>query len=326
MTRLWLIIFAFLLGAMVFLLQWRVPSSHKYLFRFNPYHLAEVTLVNPEGSFTFQYTDEEWYLTQPEQIRAFQKGVTILISRLLTIEPKRTIDMPPAAALAEYGLETPRITARIRLTDGTEYGIDLGNETPMGGVMYARCLHDPAHLYLVSNLLQHTLGVGLLEWRERRWITAPDVATIQKVGVTLMGDTWALVKRPAGWVLEDAHETRPIDPGVVERLWGAMRQVTYHKILMKDAGGVADGFQYPADLTLTLEGAETRSYTFYFHGAQIYTPTPLTKGRPLKFHTTSVTPLLKHLAALRQIPSLDWWYESLWVRVQAMAPTLVMEQ
>lgn len=308
-TRLWVVVLLLLVGAMVFLLQWRGPAHKQYLLRCNPHAVADITLTNSFGTFLFENVNEEWYLKGPERRRAFHKAVGFLIAHLVTIEPRRVVD-PPWGNPVDFGLQPPRIAVRLTTADGKACGLQIGTVNPLGEAVYAQVDGDP-HLYLLANILPRYLDQGPLEWVSRRWIHPPPLEALTALRVSLLSNQWAFVHGPTGWVVKDDEGEQPLAEAKMTAIWQAMQGVNMHKLIGRaDAEGVVQGFQYDPDLQLTLEGEDaTQRYEFWFTGPKVFGQSPLAPKHVVKFHAVSLVPLLQLFSEIRHIPPLKWWSE-----------------
>jgi hypothetical protein len=90
--------------------------------------------------------DGKWQLKQPEEAPADQIRVDSLVSRLSTLTATRTIDAP--ASLAEFGLDQPKVQAKLTLKSGQTHTLLVGDQNPDKTTYYAK-LPDRQTVYLI---------------------------------------------------------------------------------------------------------------------------------------------------------------------------------
>jgi hypothetical protein len=98
----------------------------------------------------FSKADGEWQMTVPVRGRADFTTVDGLVSRLDTLQTK-SIVVPEATALAEYGLEKPETT--IQLGSGSSQATLLIGKEAGEGVVYAKDQSRPAVITIESTLV-----------------------------------------------------------------------------------------------------------------------------------------------------------------------------
>ncbi len=91
--------------------------------------------------------DGKWLLKQPEQGPADQVRVDSLLSALGTLTATRTIDAP--ASLAEFGLDQPKVQAKVTLKSGQTPTLLVGDQNPDKTSYYAKLPDQPA-VYMIS--------------------------------------------------------------------------------------------------------------------------------------------------------------------------------
>ena len=116
----------------------QAEADAKTLLEFDPQTVTQVALVYPDRELHLAHDDAGWNITQPIEARADSEAVDNLVKAVDEAEISRTLD-EPQPDLALYGLDTPAVTVRLTLRDGTQLPhITVGNDTPVGYAVYVQ--------------------------------------------------------------------------------------------------------------------------------------------------------------------------------------------
>jgi hypothetical protein len=154
---------------------------------------------------------DEWRLVTPRPGRADGSAVAEMLSAVEFLEYRAKVGDPGARARAEYGLQPPRAT--IRLKAGTkELVLSVGNDDATGQGAYAARGDEPV-VYVVEKKLRELLDRDADALRDRR-LLAFDAGKVKQLRV---GDA-VLAKEGSAWFLTTPQKVRASDTKVQDLL------------------------------------------------------------------------------------------------------------
>lgn len=98
--------------------------------------VESLKLQNPDGTFVIVKKDTEWTLSSPTDITADPSVLSSIVINAASLTADKLVE-ENAANLATYGLDKP-IIITLKLKDGTEKVLEIGNLTPTKSGHYAR--------------------------------------------------------------------------------------------------------------------------------------------------------------------------------------------
>lgn len=100
----------------------------------------------------------------PERFPFDEYALSTVFSLSAQLENLRTIEQNPQSLLP-YGLETPRTTVTMHLSDGTETVLYIGDETPMADGYYAK-LEEDSRVCMIDSYTGEILSEDLYYFRK----------------------------------------------------------------------------------------------------------------------------------------------------------------
>ncbi|NLK21972.1 MAG: DUF4340 domain-containing protein [Epulopiscium sp.] len=97
--------------------------------------INKMMLISNEEELIFERRENDWILYSREDLELDQNIVDTLASSFAILFAERVVEENPED-LEKYGLNTPVVTARAILSDGSEKVYYLGNKTPEGNTYY----------------------------------------------------------------------------------------------------------------------------------------------------------------------------------------------
>ena len=173
--------------------------------------------------------DNTWHVVHPVEAKADTQEIETLLSELRILKVSTFeadgADANVAARLEKYGLDTPRIQARITDTSNT-YTLHIGSagtvDTGTQGQVYVKAsLHQDA-IYTVSEDVYNLLNKSVFDLRDKRVIDFERTDTIRfeikhgketTIGTRNFDDTWEL-QTPTGKIKADADAVSDLLFGV----------------------------------------------------------------------------------------------------------------
>ena len=156
----------------------------------------------------------KWELTAPKPLPADSDAVQGVTSTITSLSADSVVDDKPAN-LDQFGLGEPAFALKVTTKDGKTRQLQLGDEAPTSGLVYAKVEGDPK-VYALSTSMKTSLDKTWRDLRDKRLLTFnPDKIT--RVEVTAKKQTvefgknaqneWQIVKpqpyRADGWQVEE---------------------------------------------------------------------------------------------------------------------------
>ena len=195
--------------------------------------LVELEVTASTGERTvLRKTDGEWRLTQPIETGADAIEVSGITSGVASLEIERVV-ADSAADLAAFGLDEPRITLAFKAEGDTEFTrLMLGDETAIGGDMYATTTNDP-RVFLVAAYLDGSFDRTTFDLRDKTILhfVRDDVDRLE---LTTAAHTVAMAENDDSWRLEHPWQAQA-DSGTVDTLVTRLATGRMQALIASDA-------------------------------------------------------------------------------------------
>lgn len=106
-----------------------------------------ITIEGKDGKLVFGKEEKGWVLIQPEGLKVDNSVIGSIAFDILALTADNVVE-EKADDLGKYGLNSPIVTAAVKLTDGSSKVLELGNETPLKDGYYAK-LKDNNKVYII---------------------------------------------------------------------------------------------------------------------------------------------------------------------------------
>lgn len=203
---------------------------------YTPDKLAQLTVQDPEGTIVIVKKGTDWALSSPADWKADSGKLDDIVTDAVSMYADKLVG--ESSDLAQYGLDKPA-TVTLKLTDGTEKTIGIGNATPTKDDYYVM-IKGSDKIYTLSSYTGDTLLFKKNDIRDKTLYTlksdditsfgmarkGQSVFTSQKTGSTdwsmltpIQGDVDASAIQPmldavSGTLVKDYIEDNPADLGV----------------------------------------------------------------------------------------------------------------
>ncbi len=117
------------------------------IFKTDKDKIVSMTLKTSKDEFTLIIKDKNWVVNSSENIKLSQSKVDSLAYDFAILNADALIS--ENGNLADYGLDKPLATPKIRLSDGTEKRFLLGSLTPTGNSYYFK-MNEDSKIYTIS--------------------------------------------------------------------------------------------------------------------------------------------------------------------------------
>lgn len=216
--------------------------------------IQEVRLRNEAGEESvLQRSGERWVFAGQDGIDVDPAEAGNIASGLADLESQRVVDEQPPS-LAEYGLETPRVTVSFKDAAGMERTLLIGNRTPTGGDLYAK-LADTPRVFLVGAWLDETFNRSRFDLRDKTALKFSRDA-VTNVTLTSSGGTVALAQAGGEWRLTSPEEA-PADNAAADAIVNALSSARMQSVV-DNPDPAAMGLTRPA-LTASVTAGPTRT-------------------------------------------------------------------
>ncbi len=141
------------------------------LFNFTEKDVKAITITKPKETLKFERVNAgEWQMVAPQKKPANDAPIAFLLGQLTNVERVQDNDITiPVADLAKFGLAVPSATIQVRLANGNNHRLVLGNVDFSGTALYAQ-IDPPAEgtsrqIAVVPIDLQNAVNRELPEWQ-----------------------------------------------------------------------------------------------------------------------------------------------------------------
>lgn len=161
-----------LLAGYIYLVEFKQKSeteqkkeAARRLFHFVEDSVQSVEIINGNGEFQFQKEDSGWQLITPLKTEADETALHSLFNSLENLKSERRFPIS-REKLGDFGLHHPAVVLRVTLQNGRKDSLRLGDNTPVGGYVFAS--KTDTVVFTVEKSIKAALGKSLQDWRDKR--------------------------------------------------------------------------------------------------------------------------------------------------------------
>ncbi len=140
-------------------------EAARRLFHFTEDSVQTVEIINRNGEFQFQKEDTGWQLVSPLKTEADETALHSLFNSLENLKSERRFPIS-REKVADFGLLHPAVVLRVALQNGSKDSLRLGDNTPVGGYVFAS--KTDTVVLIVEKSIKAALGKSLQDWRDKR--------------------------------------------------------------------------------------------------------------------------------------------------------------
>jgi hypothetical protein len=190
------------------------------LYLFDPLKVTAVT-VEAKGARTHLVrAGEGWRIDAPVAADAERATVDALVDDVARLRRKSSVaENPDPAALATYGLASPRAKVTLAVDGGKLESLALGDDSAFDGSVFVRTTSGAVEL--VAGSVKYALERGTFDLREKRLLPLEE-KDVARVEITAPGGAYALTRDGDAWRLDAPIEDKA-DPAGVQRVLSAIR-------------------------------------------------------------------------------------------------------
>lgn len=229
------------------------------VFEIDADDISNIQIVSGENTFDFSHSDDTWSYVEDDRFPLSESAILDKVSVLTSVSSMRTIEDPDN--LADFGLETPEVTATVTDTDGNETKLALGATNDAVSGCYMSMNGDTSKIYLVDTTLKTDLKFDLSDIAEKEDIPSITGSTITSVTVQKPEGTARLFQdsgSETGWTFEDTDgSTVPADSSLVSTYTGNFSTLAWTDYVTYDLNDLgAYGLENPTVITVDYQQEE----------------------------------------------------------------------
>jgi len=169
-----------------------------------PADLTQLTLITDEGTLVADHTDQGWRLVKPVSGPADDAALDDLVFLVDRLSAEAPLD---GQSLEEFGLEPPRATLTLLLTDSTSLKLRVGDQTPVGFKAYVQW-GEEEHARIAKGQPGSTLELPFARYRNRDVVTLIET-TVLTIAWEAGDSSWIASRgEESGWFLEDGRRAK----------------------------------------------------------------------------------------------------------------------
>jgi len=171
-----------------------------------------------------------WQITGPKAFRADQTAAAGLASALASVNSERLVE-DKASDLKTFGLAEPSLEVAVTGKDNKSQKLELGDDTPAGGAVYAMLAGDP-RVFTVASYTKTSLDKGLNDLRDRRFLPV-DGDKVSRVELIKKGSDLEFGRNKDDWQILKPSPLRADGTQVGD----LVRELTDAKMDLASSGG-----------------------------------------------------------------------------------------
>ncbi|MFL5376332.1 MAG: DUF4340 domain-containing protein [Myxococcales bacterium] len=159
-----------------------------------------------------------WKLTEPVQADADGTVIDAMVSAIADLKQKTEIGDGDAK---QYGFDPPRIAATVKLDDGKEQSLEVGETNPFDNTIYVRKGGEKT-IRVADGWAKSSFEKTLVDLRDKRVAHLDEATEIRRIQVTGTRPPYTLEKEGTSWKLL-APQAGAADSGTADRIGSAVR-------------------------------------------------------------------------------------------------------
>jgi predicted nucleic acid-binding Zn-ribbon protein len=173
----------------------------KPAFTFKREDITAISITRQGQTTTLENRNGNWVITKPINGPADQSTVDTIVSGIVDAREERTINASKQD-IKSFGLENPSVVLEVKLRDGKQHKIRLGNKDFSDMNVYAQLNDNQNSVALVSSTLLTNADKPLNELRDRSVLAGASQYDINGLKVDTAGEVMSLAKEDGKWVIK----------------------------------------------------------------------------------------------------------------------------
>ena len=205
-------------------------------FKLNREDITQIVLTRAGQTITFENKDNKWLITQPLNAPADDATINTIIGDVVSARISRDITAS-ADELKTYGLTEPKIKLDIKLKNGQNHKVELGEKDFSGSSVYAR-VDGSQSVALLSGSLLTSADKEIKDLRDRSLLGGLSQYDIKALKLNTENGLIALDKQDTAWNLT-APTAGPAEETEVNNLLSEITSAKAAEVVTESADDLA---------------------------------------------------------------------------------------
>jgi hypothetical protein len=202
--------------------------------------VTKLAITNYDGvKLVMRKTDGNWKIEQPVAARAKNSDVDSLISSLVGLEARGSLD---ASKKTSGGLDKPSFVVELTSTGDKTTKLTFGDSSSVGDSLYV-LVDDQAKPEIVGNSIYATLDKPVSNYRDMSLVTTP-TSEVRQLEIAEKGKTIKLEKSKEGWNIVEPIKVAA-DPIAISDYLSSLTTLSASEYLDSPATSVTNTFKFP---------------------------------------------------------------------------------
>lgn len=180
-------------------------EKEKRIFQFEEKDVAQITLRNAEGEFVLEKEKDTWKLVKPLATPADKSSADSLASDIASAKTERTLD-ETGVNFKNFGLDPALITLAVKLNDGKNHQLELGEKNFSSSSVFAR-LPGQNKVLVLPSMLHSSASKKLFDFRDKN-VLAFQRDQLKAMNVLTKGKEYSFEKASDDWHVKKPFEAR----------------------------------------------------------------------------------------------------------------------
>jgi hypothetical protein len=207
-------------------------ESAKQIFPFKQEEIAALSLTRAGETMSFEKRSDGWVMTQPISAKADQSALDNIATNLSTATVERKF---PASAdnLKTYGLNNPKINLTVKLKNGQQHQLRLGDDDFAKTAVYALVDNNNSEVALAPTYLLTSVDKSRFDLRDKSVLDVPQ-AEINALELKTPEGQFSLVKQGEKWQLKQPGQW-PADTSEVDSILSSLTSARITAVVADEA-------------------------------------------------------------------------------------------
>ena len=219
-----LLVVFLLLGGYVYIVEIKQHEKKKAekekqekIFPFAKDSIIQLQVKNKHGTFVFEKKGNDWHILKPISTLADNSPINTALSNLTTAKKKRHFTIKESEK-KEFGLTSKALRVKVKLKNGEEDSLWLGDKTPVGGNVFAS--RGDTLVFTIPQYVKSSLNKNLFNWRDKKLLHFKR-ADVQRMVIRNKYGRFEFVRSGNNqWTINNIH--RPADSGELSTVFSKL--------------------------------------------------------------------------------------------------------
>lgn len=182
------------------------------IFDFDYTSVSSVDITNQTGTYKFEISEDGWTAADENtDIRPYNTAISYIVMYMAELQSTKIIE-ENASDLSAYGLDNPTVVT-CRQVSGTEFTLEIGNNTPTGDNCYVRKAGENT-VYTISSDDSKYISVSRDDLKNPYLLNTSDNSITALTLKTNGKTSFSAERTENGWVLNEPYVNVPYENAV----------------------------------------------------------------------------------------------------------------